>query len=153
MSAHVETPSNPRESWKSTKPPVFATGCRSRWTIVNSSSRNVTSSTDTSPARTTSTSPTAVGASAPGAATCTTGTIGCPCCGESPTNPSSTCAPLPPRPATISLANGAYGYLPTAAQHRLGGYETWLGTNVLEIDAATNITDLLLRMAGEMKLK
>ena len=54
---------------------------------------------------------------------------------------------------TLSLANGAYGYLPTAAQHRLGGYETWLGTNVLEIDAATNITDLLLRMAGEMKLK
>ena len=54
---------------------------------------------------------------------------------------------------TISLANGAYGDLPTAAQHRLGGYETWLGRNVLEIDAATNITDLLLRMAGEMKLK
>jgi hypothetical protein len=54
---------------------------------------------------------------------------------------------------TLSLANGAYGYLPTAAQHRLGGYETWLCTNVLEIDAATNITDLLLRMAGEMKLK
>jgi hypothetical protein len=54
---------------------------------------------------------------------------------------------------TISLANGAYGDLPTAAQHRLGGDETWLGTNVLEIDAATNITDLLLRMAGEMKLK
>ena len=54
---------------------------------------------------------------------------------------------------TISLANGAYGYLPTAAQHRLGGYETWLGTNVLEIDAATKITDVLLRMAGEIKLK
>jgi hypothetical protein len=43
--------------------------------------------------------------------------------------------------------------LPTAAQHRLGGYETWLGTNVLESDAATKITDLLLRMAGEMKVK
>ena len=54
---------------------------------------------------------------------------------------------------TISLANGAYGYLPTVVQHRLGGYETWLGTNVLESDAATNITDLLLRMAGEMTLK
>ena len=54
---------------------------------------------------------------------------------------------------TISLANGAYGYLPTVVQRRLGGYETWRGTNVLEIDAATNITDLLLRMAGEMKLK
>ena len=54
---------------------------------------------------------------------------------------------------TIALANGANGYLPTAGQHRLGGYETWLGTNVLESDAATKITDLLLRMAGEMTLK
>ncbi len=54
---------------------------------------------------------------------------------------------------TLSLADGAYGYLPAAAQHRLGGYETWLGTNVLESDAATKITDLLLRMAGEMKVK
>ena len=27
----------------------------------------------------------------------------------------------------VSIANGAYGYLPTAAQHELGGYETWLG--------------------------
>ena len=54
---------------------------------------------------------------------------------------------------TLSLANGAHGYLPTVVQHRLGGYETWLGTNVLESDAATKITDLLLRMAGEMKLK
>lgn len=51
---------------------------------------------------------------------------------------------------TIALANG---YLPTAGQHRLGGYETWLGTNVLESDAATKITDLLLRMVGEMTLK
>lgn len=54
---------------------------------------------------------------------------------------------------TLSLADGAYGYLPTPAQHRLGGYKTWLGRNVLEIDAATKITDLLLRMAGEMKFK
>jgi hypothetical protein len=54
---------------------------------------------------------------------------------------------------TMSLTNGAYGYLPTAAQHRLGGYETWLGTNLLEVDAAAKITDELLRMAGEMKLK
>ena len=30
---------------------------------------------------------------------------------------------------TIELANGSYGYLPTPAQHELGGYETWLGTN------------------------
>jgi hypothetical protein len=30
---------------------------------------------------------------------------------------------------TISQANGAYGYLPTPEQHRLRGYETWLGSN------------------------
>ncbi len=30
---------------------------------------------------------------------------------------------------TIELANGGYGYLPTPEQHKLGGYETWLGTN------------------------
>ena len=29
---------------------------------------------------------------------------------------------------TIELANGSYGYLPTPQQHRLGGYETWLGS-------------------------
>lgn len=54
------------------------------------------------------------------------------------------------RSFAVSLANGAYGYLPTAAQHQLGGYETWLGTNLLEVDAATRITEALLRMAAEM---
>ncbi len=34
---------------------------------------------------------------------------------------------------TIELANGCYGYLPTPEQHRLGGYETWLGTNWVEV--------------------
>ena len=29
----------------------------------------------------------------------------------------------------ISLANGGYGYLPPPNQHKLGGYETWLGTS------------------------
>ena len=27
----------------------------------------------------------------------------------------------------IGLANGGYGYLPPPNQHKLGGYETWLG--------------------------
>ena len=36
---------------------------------------------------------------------------------------------------TIELANGGYGYLPTPEQHRLGGYETWLGTNRVETGA------------------
>lgn len=51
----------------------------------------------------------------------------------------------------ISLANGAYGYLPTAAQHDLGGYETWLGTNQVEVQAATKITDTLLQMLAGLR--
>lgn len=47
---------------------------------------------------------------------------------------------------TISHANGSYGYLPTAKQHELGGYETWLGTNSVEIQAADKIVESLLSM-------
>jgi hypothetical protein len=54
---------------------------------------------------------------------------------------------------TIAPANGYLGYMPTPAQHTLGGYETWVGTNRLEIDAAPKITATLLRLAGEMKTK
>ncbi|MHB8901277.1 MAG: neutral/alkaline non-lysosomal ceramidase N-terminal domain-containing protein [Thermoguttaceae bacterium] len=52
---------------------------------------------------------------------------------------------------TIELANGGYGYLPTPEQHKLGGYETWLGTNKVEVQASTKIVDTLLEMFGEMK--
>jgi hypothetical protein len=57
-----------------------------------------------------------------------------------------------PFPGTfvLSLANGAYGYLPTAAQHELGGYETWLGTNRVEVDAASKIVETLLQMLQEL---
>lgn len=57
-----------------------------------------------------------------------------------------------PFPATfvMSLANGSYGYLPTAAQHELGGYETWLGTSQVEAPAATRIADTLLAMLREL---
>ena len=41
---------------------------------------------------------------------------------------------------TIELANGSNGYLPTPAQHDLGGYETWLGTNRVERDSSVKIT-------------
>ncbi len=34
-----------------------------------------------------------------------------------------------PQTMVIGLANGRHGYLPTPEQHKLGGYETWLGTN------------------------
>ncbi len=59
-------------------------------------------------------------------------------------------SPLQPT-FTISLANGSYGYLPTPAQHELGGYETWLGTSRVEIDASTKIVDRLLEMFQAMK--
>ena len=47
---------------------------------------------------------------------------------------------------TISHANGSFGYLPTVGQHALGGYETWLGTNVVEIQTAPKIVKTLLAM-------
>jgi hypothetical protein len=47
---------------------------------------------------------------------------------------------------TIELANGSYGYLPTPEQHRLGGYETWLGTNFVEQGATTKIVAEMLKM-------
>lgn len=51
----------------------------------------------------------------------------------------------------VSHANGTYGYLPTVQQHVLGGYETWLGTNMVEIEAATKIVNRLLEMLGSLK--
>jgi neutral ceramidase len=60
-------------------------------------------------------------------------------------------SPLP-RTFTIELANGWYGYLPTVAQHKAGGYETWRGSNLLEVEAAPKIVagvlDLLRTVAG-----
>ena len=52
---------------------------------------------------------------------------------------------------TIEIANGYFGYLPTPAQHKLGGYETWLGTNRLEVDATVKIVAALQKMWAEMK--
>lgn len=51
---------------------------------------------------------------------------------------------------TLSLANSYLGYLPSVAQHRLGGYESWMGTNRLEIEAAPKMTAVLLRFLQEM---
>ena len=52
---------------------------------------------------------------------------------------------------TIELANGSFGYLPTPEQHRLGGYETWLGTNNVEIEASTKIVRTLLGLFRILK--
>jgi hypothetical protein len=52
---------------------------------------------------------------------------------------------------TISLANGTNGYLPPVNQHKLGGYETWLGTNRVEIKAAPKIINMLINMFNRLK--
>lgn len=54
-------------------------------------------------------------------------------------------SPLKPS-FTMELANGHYGYLPTPRQHELGGYETWMGTNNLEIEASDKIEAVLRKL-------
>ncbi|MCA9000131.1 MAG: hypothetical protein KDA80_24250, partial [Planctomycetaceae bacterium] len=54
---------------------------------------------------------------------------------------------------TIELANGSYGYLPTPEQHELGGYETWMGTNNVQLDASEKIADRVLTMMQDLKKK
>ena len=51
----------------------------------------------------------------------------------------------------LSHANGSYGYLPTVQQHQWGGYETWMGTNNVEIQAAPKMTGALLEMLKKLK--
>ena len=51
----------------------------------------------------------------------------------------------------IGLANGRHGYLPNPKQHALGGYETWLGTNTVEVDSSEILTKHLLEMLAELK--
>lgn len=56
-----------------------------------------------------------------------------------------------PQTMVIGLANGRHGYLPTPEQHRLGGYETWLGTNVVQEDASVILSQNLLEMLAELQ--
>ena len=56
-----------------------------------------------------------------------------------------------PQTMVIGLANGRHGYLPTPEQHQLGGYETWLGTNVVQEDTSVILTKNLMEMMAELK--
>lgn len=56
-----------------------------------------------------------------------------------------------PQTMVVGLANGRYGYLPTPEQHRLGGYETWLGTNSVQLDTSVILVDNLREMLDELK--
>lgn len=51
---------------------------------------------------------------------------------------------------TIELANGWNRYLPTPRQHELGGYETWLGTSMLEIGASEKIERVVLELLRDV---
>lgn len=51
----------------------------------------------------------------------------------------------------ISLANGSNGYLPTAEQFELGGYNTWRGSSQLEETAEPKIRAKLLSMLHEIE--
>jgi hypothetical protein len=52
---------------------------------------------------------------------------------------------------TIELANGYDGYLPTPAQHQLGGYETRRAkSSYLEVGASDKITAKLLELLGQL---
>jgi hypothetical protein len=53
---------------------------------------------------------------------------------------------------TIELANGYNGYLPTPAQHALGGYETWRArSSYLETEASTKILKTVLELFGQVR--
>jgi len=57
-----------------------------------------------------------------------------------------------PATFTIELANGYNGYLPTEAQHALGGYETWRArSSYLETNAASKIVATALDLLREVK--
>jgi len=56
-----------------------------------------------------------------------------------------------PQTMVIGLANGRHGYLPTPEQHQLGGYETWLGTNVVQEDTSVILTKNLMEMMAQLK--
>jgi len=55
------------------------------------------------------------------------------------------------RTFTVSLANGYNGYLPTPAQHALGGYETWRArSSYLEVNASDTITPTVLDLLQQV---
>lgn len=52
---------------------------------------------------------------------------------------------------TIGLSNGHWGYLPTPAQHKKGGYETWISVSRVQENASELITKALLKQFDELK--
>ena len=53
---------------------------------------------------------------------------------------------------TIELANAYHGYLPTPAQHKLGGYETWRArSSYLEVGASPKIVTAVMDLLNEVR--
>ena len=42
---------------------------------------------------------------------------------------------------------------PRPRQHKLGGYETWMGTNRVQLDASELITETILEMMTQLHQK
>ena len=55
------------------------------------------------------------------------------------------------RTLLISMANGGYGYLPPPNQHKLGGYETWLGTSRFQPQSSEILIKNLLEMLEDLR--
>jgi hypothetical protein len=56
-----------------------------------------------------------------------------------------------PHAMVVELANGYNGYLPTADQHALGGYETWRArSSYLAVDTAWRIVETLVGLMDEV---
>jgi hypothetical protein len=53
---------------------------------------------------------------------------------------------------TIELANAYHGYLPTPAQHKLGGYETWRArSSYLEVGASPKIVTAVMDLLNQVR--
>ena len=55
------------------------------------------------------------------------------------------------RTLLISMANGGYGYLSPPNQHKLGGYETWLGTSRFQPQSSEILIKNLLEMLEDLR--
>ncbi len=51
----------------------------------------------------------------------------------------------------VELAHGSFGYLPSPRHFRLGGYETWIGTNRVQPQASDILLTHLIEMANQLQ--
>lgn len=79
------------------------------------------------------------------------GIIGIPCEVFAETGLAIKAAKVFPATMIMELANGYHGYLPTAEQHRWGGYETWPARSAcLEVGAEAKIREASIQLLREL---